>query len=269
MRHLDRNPALDERLEQRRRVLDRDTQAAGERGGRDDGCRRHDVDRNGRARTALTVLDAESAAYHSPSISRRISVPASASSANATRKQTVQASISRGSRRPAPWRRSAAGRQGVATPPLPIERKGRAVVDVRHHGRARQNAERGAEQRRAPPPGRRQRGSGAPDRLRLRLIGRGKPASTVEGMTRASKRALRLTIATAPSMPNRTPAMTAATCHVFLPGHRVRLEISSSNFPRFDRNLNTGRTRPRAAAGNRQRRRFYTTADTPRTYCCR
>jgi hypothetical protein len=31
-----------------------------------------------------------------------------------------------------------------------------------------------------------------------------------------------------------------ATSHVFLPGHRLRLEISSSNFPRFDRNLNTG-----------------------------
>lgn len=31
-----------------------------------------------------------------------------------------------------------------------------------------------------------------------------------------------------------------ATSNVFLPGHRVRLEISSSNFPRFDRNLNTG-----------------------------
>jgi len=31
-----------------------------------------------------------------------------------------------------------------------------------------------------------------------------------------------------------------ATSHVFLRGHRVRLEISSSNFPRFDRNLNTG-----------------------------
>jgi predicted acyl esterase len=27
---------------------------------------------------------------------------------------------------------------------------------------------------------------------------------------------------------------------VFLPGHRIRLEIASSNFPRFDRNLNTG-----------------------------
>jgi putative CocE/NonD family hydrolase len=26
----------------------------------------------------------------------------------------------------------------------------------------------------------------------------------------------------------------------FLPGHRIRVEISSSNFPRFDRNLNTG-----------------------------
>lgn len=28
--------------------------------------------------------------------------------------------------------------------------------------------------------------------------------------------------------------------HTFLPGHRIRLEISSSNFPRFDRNTNTG-----------------------------
>jgi predicted acyl esterase len=28
--------------------------------------------------------------------------------------------------------------------------------------------------------------------------------------------------------------------HVFLTGHRIRVEISSSNFPRFDRNLNTG-----------------------------
>jgi putative CocE/NonD family hydrolase len=30
------------------------------------------------------------------------------------------------------------------------------------------------------------------------------------------------------------------TSHVFKVGHRLRLEISSSNFPRFDRNLNTG-----------------------------
>jgi putative CocE/NonD family hydrolase len=31
-----------------------------------------------------------------------------------------------------------------------------------------------------------------------------------------------------------------AASHVFLPGHRIRVEISSSNFPRFDRDLNTG-----------------------------
>lgn len=31
-----------------------------------------------------------------------------------------------------------------------------------------------------------------------------------------------------------------ATSDVFFPGHRLRLEISSSNFPRFDRNLNSG-----------------------------
>lgn len=30
------------------------------------------------------------------------------------------------------------------------------------------------------------------------------------------------------------------TSNVFLPGHRIRIEVSSSNFPRFDRNLNTG-----------------------------
>ena len=31
-----------------------------------------------------------------------------------------------------------------------------------------------------------------------------------------------------------------STSNVFLRGHTLRLEISSSNFPRFDRNLNTG-----------------------------
>lgn len=30
------------------------------------------------------------------------------------------------------------------------------------------------------------------------------------------------------------------TSNYFLPGHKIRLEVSSSNFPRFDRNLNTG-----------------------------
>ena len=31
-----------------------------------------------------------------------------------------------------------------------------------------------------------------------------------------------------------------ATSNVFRAGHRVRLEVASSNFPRFDRNTNTG-----------------------------
>jgi predicted acyl esterase len=30
------------------------------------------------------------------------------------------------------------------------------------------------------------------------------------------------------------------TSNYFEAGHRIRIEISSSNFPRFDRNLNTG-----------------------------
>jgi putative CocE/NonD family hydrolase len=33
-----------------------------------------------------------------------------------------------------------------------------------------------------------------------------------------------------------------ATSNVFKEGHRIRLDISSSNFPRFDRNTNTGGT---------------------------
>jgi len=32
-----------------------------------------------------------------------------------------------------------------------------------------------------------------------------------------------------------------ATSNVFIKGHQIRVEISSSNFPRFDRNLNTGK----------------------------
>jgi putative CocE/NonD family hydrolase len=36
-----------------------------------------------------------------------------------------------------------------------------------------------------------------------------------------------------------------ATSNVFLRGHKLRLEVSSSNFPRFDRNLNTGKDQAR------------------------
>jgi putative CocE/NonD family hydrolase len=30
------------------------------------------------------------------------------------------------------------------------------------------------------------------------------------------------------------------TANVFLPGHRIRVDVTSSNFPQYDRNLNTG-----------------------------
>jgi len=38
-----------------------------------------------------------------------------------------------------------------------------------------------------------------------------------------------------------------ATSNVFLAGHKLRLEVSSSNFPRFDRNMNTGEEQARAS----------------------
>jgi len=37
-----------------------------------------------------------------------------------------------------------------------------------------------------------------------------------------------------------------ATSNVFLAGHKLRVEISSSNFPRFDRNMNTGESQAQA-----------------------
>ena len=44
------------------------------------------------------------------------------------------------------------------------------------------------------------------------------------------------------------------TSNLFMPGHRIRLDVSSSNHPRFDVNLNTGepigRDRRRVVADN-------------------
>jgi uncharacterized protein len=43
-----------------------------------------------------------------------------------------------------------------------------------------------------------------------------------------------------PGRPERYEIEVGATSIVFARGHRIRLEVSSSNFPRFDRNPNTG-----------------------------
>ena len=61
-----------------------------------------------------------------------------------------------------------------------------------------------------------------------------------------------------------------ATSNVFLRGHSLRLEISSSNFPRFDRNLNTGRrNQVRANLRSPPPTRFSTIRSILRRWCCR
>jgi putative CocE/NonD family hydrolase len=53
------------------------------------------------------------------------------------------------------------------------------------------------------------------------------------------------------------------TSNVFRKGHRIRLEISSSNFPRFDRNPNTGEPAPAATATALAQQAIYHGARTP------
>ena len=62
-----------------------------------------------------------------------------------------------------------------------------------------------------------------------------------DGIVRARYRSSRQSLSLlTPGEVSRFTVDLWATSHVFLPGHRIRLEIASSNFPRFDRNLNTG-----------------------------
>ncbi|MCB1105495.1 MAG: CocE/NonD family hydrolase [Opitutaceae bacterium] len=69
----------------------------------------------------------------------------------------------------------------------------------------------------------------------------GTPINIAEGILRARYRESRekaklLT----PDEVTRLTVDLGATAYVFKPGHRIRLEVAGSNFPRFDRNLNTG-----------------------------
>ena len=43
-----------------------------------------------------------------------------------------------------------------------------------------------------------------------------------------------------PGQVYEVPVSPMSTSNFFAPGHRIRIEVSSSNFPRFERNLNTG-----------------------------
>jgi putative CocE/NonD family hydrolase len=66
-----------------------------------------------------------------------------------------------------------------------------------------------------------------------------------------------------PGRPYRFTIDLWATSNVFLPGHRIRLEISSSNFPRFDRNLNTGEPFGVGAAGQPAQQTIFHHSDRP------
>jgi hypothetical protein len=62
-----------------------------------------------------------------------------------------------------------------------------------------------------------------------------------EGVVRARFRdSLDLPTLTKPGAVHEYTIDMWSTSHVFKAGHRLRLEVSSSNFPRYDRNQNTG-----------------------------
>lgn len=77
----------------------------------------------------------------------------------------------------------------------------------------------------------------------------GTPYNLTEGILRAKFR-LSTSEAT-PIVPGKVYEYKVdlwSTSNVFLKGHKIRVEVSSSNFPRFDRNLNTGLDAANSAA---------------------
>jgi putative CocE/NonD family hydrolase len=69
----------------------------------------------------------------------------------------------------------------------------------------------------------------------------GYAANLCEGIVRARYRdTARCSTLMEPGGPYRFTIDLVATSNLFQRGHRIRLEVSSSNFPRYDRNLNTG-----------------------------
>jgi putative CocE/NonD family hydrolase len=69
----------------------------------------------------------------------------------------------------------------------------------------------------------------------------GRPFNLCDGILRASYRDSKsLPSLIQPGKVYRYEIDLWVTSNAFLPGHKIRVEISSSNFPRFNRNLNTG-----------------------------
>src|SRR5215212_1601166 len=70
-------------------------------------------------------------------------------------------------------------------------------------------------------------------------------STPTDGRTISTRRSNVCAIATAMTSRERGKVYKVAfqpmtTSNYFEAGHRIRIEVSSSNFPRFDRNLNTG-----------------------------
>jgi putative CocE/NonD family hydrolase len=61
----------------------------------------------------------------------------------------------------------------------------------------------------------------------------GRAMSVIDGIAR---------VAAEPGVPAEHVIDVVATSQVFKAGHRIRVQIASSNFPRFDRNPGTGKT---------------------------
>ncbi len=59
------------------------------------------------------------------------------------------------------------------------------------------------------------------------------------------------------------------TSNVFKRGHRIRVDISSSNFPRFDVNPNTGEPLNRQRYSKVAEQTIYHDAERPAGLCCR
>ena len=69
----------------------------------------------------------------------------------------------------------------------------------------------------------------------------GRAESITDGILRARFReSLAKQVLMEPNQVYELHITVGATSQVFEAGHRIRLEVTSSNFPRFDRNTNTG-----------------------------
>jgi len=90
------------------------------------------------------------------------------------------------------------------------------------------------------------------------VLSDGRSIAVVDGITRARYRdGLDREVPLEPGVPTALRVDCGETAWRFRPGSRLRLSITSSNFPRYDRNLNTGNAIGADAAGKAATQRVY------------